>query len=179
MLLTKEAAAVRQLDTAISMLFQGGDVVSIQTLAAAAANVFSDLLRGTGRQTWKQKMQQTFPGREKEVHNTLHLAQNFFKHADNDPTATLDFDPQWNDDMILVGILEYGEIVNARGAKLTHPMSIFQLWYFARNPGIFEGQPPAFMAEVHAIFPNLPAYPRFQQLELGGRALRELRPRDS
>lgn len=178
MILTKEAAAVRQLDTAIAMLFQGGDVVSIQTLASAATNVFSDLQRNTGRQTWKQKMQATFPGRETEVHKAMHLAQNFFKHADNDPTATLDFDPRWNDDMIIVGILEYGEMVNARREKLTHPMSIFNLWYFASNPGIFEGQPPDFMAEVHAIFPNLPAYPRFQQLELGGRALRDLKPKD-
>lgn len=177
MLLTKENAAIRQMDTAIAMLFQGGDVVSIHTLASAATNVFSDVLRKLGRQTWKQNILKTFPGREKEVHETLHASQNFFKHAADDPTATLDFDSEWNDHMIIVGTLEYGELVNVRGDKLTHPMSIFQMWYFARQPNLMENQGQDFMARAHAIFPGLKAYPRFQQLALGGSALRDLESR--
>jgi hypothetical protein len=172
MKLTKEAVAIRQMNTAIKMLFGGGDVVSIHTLASAATNVFSDMLRKSGRMTWKQQIKATFPGQERVVHDTLHEAQNFFKHAADDPKATLEFDPEWNDHMIIVGTLEYGELVNLRRDKTTMAMSVFHLWYFAKAPELMGNQAKGFMKRAHQLFPELKKYPRFHQLALGASVLR-------
>ena len=43
--LSKEDVARRQLDQAIKLMFEGGDVVSVHTLASAASQVFADLLK--------------------------------------------------------------------------------------------------------------------------------------
>lgn len=79
-----------------------------------------------------------YPGMEKEVHNTLARAQNFFKHADRDPDDKLDFDESTNDETIIVATLEYGELLRLGAPsgrrKITVPMSVFQLWYFAKDP---------------------------------------------
>lgn len=48
MRLGKEEVAVQQLDTAIRLLFGGGDVVSVHTLACAAAEVFRGMLKAEG-----------------------------------------------------------------------------------------------------------------------------------
>jgi hypothetical protein len=104
MKLDKEEVAVRQLDTAIRLLFHGGDVVSVHTLACAAAKVLHDLLKAKGGESWRDIMVASHPGMKKEqVYQTLTRAQNFFKHADKDPEAELDFDEKTNDDMIFVG----------------------------------------------------------------------------
>jgi hypothetical protein len=108
MRLNKEEVAVRQLDSAIRLLFAGGDVVSVHTLACAAANVLRDMLRSQGNKAWHDAIIESHPGMEQEVRQTLARAQNFFKHADRDAEEELDFDENGNDGIILVATLEYG-----------------------------------------------------------------------
>src|SRR5690606_12135036 len=126
----KEEVAVRQLDTAIRLLFDGGDVVSVHTLACAGTNVLRDILRSQGGEAWHDAIVASYSGLEQEIHRTLTRAQNFFKHADRDPQAELDFDESMNDETIIVATLEYGELLRlgARSgrATVTTPMSVFQ-----------------------------------------------------
>ncbi|MCH7833292.1 MAG: hypothetical protein IIC55_10540, partial [Proteobacteria bacterium] len=63
----KEQVAARQLDTAIRMMFDGGDIVSVHTLAAAAATVFRNLLEDTGEDTWTDAIIEAFPGGKKQA----------------------------------------------------------------------------------------------------------------
>ena len=111
MRLGKEEVAVRQLDTAIRLLFDGGDVVSVHTLACAAANVLRELLKAQGGEAWQNAIIESHPGMEREIYATLVRAQNFFKHADRDPQAELDFDENSNDETIIVATLEYGDLL--------------------------------------------------------------------
>jgi hypothetical protein len=65
MKLGKEEVAVRQLDTAIRLLFDGEDNVSVHTLACAAANVLRDVLKAQGGETWQDAIIESHPGMER------------------------------------------------------------------------------------------------------------------
>ena len=59
--ITKLEAAARQLDTAITLVFEQGDRVVVHTLAAAAANIFSDVLESQDEsRSWRQKAKSQF-----------------------------------------------------------------------------------------------------------------------
>jgi len=116
------------------LLFGGGDVVSVHTLASASSAVFADLVKATGKERWRDHIVACFPGQEADVIKTLRRAENFFKHADRDHQDELEFDEVTNDETIIIATLEYGELLRGTGKKLSDPISVFQLWYFAKNP---------------------------------------------
>ena len=180
MRLNKEEVAVRQLDSAIRLLFGGGDVVSVHTLACAAANVLRDILRSQGGKAWHDAIIASHPGIEQEVRQTLARAQNFFKHADRDAKEELDFDENVNDEIILVATLEYDELLTlgapSRRTMITIPMSVFQLWYFAKGPNVLLESPDSSDVEIarqaKRLFPSLEGIPRVQQLAQGAETLK-------
>ena len=119
---------------------------------------------------------------EKEVRRVLREAQNFFKHADRDPVAVLEFDEVTNDETIIVATLEYGQLLHLSKIdreKLTTAMSVFQLWYFAKAPDVLLMSPENlgkdFVDQAQKLFPDLEKYPRFHQLGLGAKAIKERR----
>lgn len=180
MKLNKEQAAVRQLDCAIELMFRGGDAVSVHTLAAAASGVFADLNKHLGSVAWRRHAEGCYPGREAEVRRVLSKAQNFFKHANKDPEAVLEFDDGENDEKILFATLEYGVLLGSRPpprGQLTLSMSMFQFWYFAKSPEALLEAPyvdaMGLVAQAQSLFPELSKFPRFQQLSLGASALKK------
>jgi hypothetical protein len=181
MRLDKEEVAVRQLDSAIRLLFDGGDVVSVHTLACAAANVLRDILRAQGGTAWHDAIIASHPGIEQEIRQTLARAQNFFKHANRDPEEELDFDENNNDETIIVATLEYGELLRlgaapSRRTVITIPMSVFQLWYFAKDQRVLLEAPDNSGVEIATqakrLFPGLQNIPRIEQLAQGAEILR-------
>jgi hypothetical protein len=117
--LTKLDAARRQLHTAIALWFTNGDPVSIYTLAAAAHEIIhtvtkkhipnrrallfdSDVLTDDGRTVFRK---------------TLKSIASFFKRADKDSDATLDFNPTASKGLIFYGI--------------------FGIWTYDTTPNIF------------------------------------------
>jgi hypothetical protein len=90
MSITKLDAATRQMNTAIELYFHELDEVSIHTLAAAAHNLLTDLSSAAPQQTVIQRYIR--PGKLREFENAIRAPQNFLKHADRDPAATLDLD---------------------------------------------------------------------------------------
>ena len=184
--LNKEEVAVRQLDTAICLLFDGGDVVSIHTLACAAANVLRDVLNARGGETWQDAIIKTHPGMEREVHQTLARAQNFFKHADRDAEEELNFDESTNDETIFVATLEYCDLLRigapSKPTKITTPMSVFQFWYFAKASRGLLATPDDSGVEIakaaSRLFPGLAKVPRVEQLAQGAKVLKVWRDRE-
>jgi hypothetical protein len=182
MRLDKEEVAVRQLDTAIRLLFDGGDVVSVHTLACAAANVLRDILKTQGGEAWQDAIIKSYPGIEREIYQTLARAQNFFKHADRDPEEELDFDEGTNDETIIVATLEYGDLLRLGApsgrTKTTTPMSVFQLWYFAKDPRVLlvpsNNSGVEIAAAANRLFPGLENVPRIEQLAQGAEVLKRL-----
>ena len=180
--LDKEQVASQQLDTAIELMFGGGDIVSVHTLSSASSTIFADLLHAKDEKAWRDEIVDCFSGNEQEVRRILREAQNFFKHADRDADAVLEFDEVTNDETIIVATLEYSlllQLDNNDHEKLTTPMSVFQMWYFAKAPNVLLLSPEKLgkniVDQAQNLFPDLKKYPRFHQLALGEEALKERR----
>jgi len=123
-------AACRQLNTAIYLWFNHGDAVSIHTLACSAYQIVHDINRKRGGRDllydsliFKNKYR-------KETINYLKQEYNFFKHANRDPSAVLEFDPI---------ITEVFMIFTSLGLKLLgqRPDEVrlaFVIYFLLRNP---------------------------------------------
>ena len=78
-------AARRQLDVAIRLWLDEGDLAAVQTLAWAGLTVLRDLAKAAGA---------PIPGPSKFQFELDREAANFLKHADRDPDAWLfEIDP--------------------------------------------------------------------------------------
>jgi len=93
--LTKLDAAERHLSTAIRLFFHGGDAVSAHTLGFAAHEVLRRLMehRGLGESMVKNS-KLVPPAQMPRFCAILNSPANFFKHAERDPAAVLDFNPE-------------------------------------------------------------------------------------
>ncbi len=134
--LTKPEIAERQLRGAIMILSAGGDPVCVQTLAAAGAEIVSDLLKAQDLPSPLVRMDLVREDRRAEVQRKLREPQNFFKHADRDPDAALEFNGNLPPLLILMALQEYqvltGSLFPAAGAFLT--------WFFVNNPEHTKGE---------------------------------------
>jgi hypothetical protein len=87
LLVTKQSAAISQLNTAIWLWFNDGDPVSIHALAVASHECLNGLLRhATGKESdlW-QWIEEQSESRKKRILAT----QNFFKHGSNQKAKIL------------------------------------------------------------------------------------------
>lgn len=159
---TKLEVASRQLDTAIRLFFQGGDAVSIHTLAVAAFNVFADMAehRKVGV-SWRTRVCDDSGLSKKELRNIFYAEWNFFKHADRDPDATFQFNKLVSEDFMFVAVLDCGGL-----QPTTCPMQAFQIWYIATHPEHFPGDEPVFVAARQAL-PGILQLERSVQIQRG------------
>lgn len=102
--ITKLDAAKRQLETVVRLYFHNGDPVSIHTLVAAAHTVIRDInKKRRGSPMINDDLIDAYakPEYQKRVLAQLNEAGNFFKHADRDHAATLDFNPDQSEIWLL------------------------------------------------------------------------------
>src|SRR5579859_3836731 len=100
---SKLDAAKRQLETVIRLYFSNGDPVSIHTLTAAAYNVLHDVTKQKGAEPMiikGQKLDYVKPENHEMIKGKVSEAENFFKYADRDHEATLDFNPDMSELLI-------------------------------------------------------------------------------
>lgn len=176
---TKAEVAARQLDTAIKLFFNAGDVVSVHTLAAASMTVFGDILEKKKETSWRDEIRASHPNlTKKQLFGILRNSQNFFKHARDDPDGVLEFPETDNDALIFMATLECGLLLKSDNQrrkeekKLSEPMSIFQLWNIATKPNDYY-MPENIVGAANALFPGIVDRPRFEQLSIGATVLRE------
>jgi hypothetical protein len=129
MLVTKIDAARRQLEAAIELYFAGRDPVAVHTLAAAAEGVLAGLLEGLGRPN--ELLQQIMPEHRKMVLRKMREAQNFFKHADRDADAVLEFEPDSTEVVLFMACRSHAEL-----AKNTTPMVCMTWWMLLHHPDL-------------------------------------------
>lgn len=169
MLIAKLDAAASQLDTAIRLLFEGGDPSSIRTLAGASATILFDIAENAKPgESWRSRMEST--AKQMGVGNFAFLLNgpsNFLKHADRDPTAALDLVESETDDLMFVATLEFAPL-----RTLSIPMQAFQVWYFAVYGLRF---PPDFTPaqDAMSMMPGLNTLARKDQILRGADVLRE------
>ncbi len=160
----KLEVAARQLDAAICTFFDAGDPVVIHSLAASAANIFSDVAehRNVGV-SWRTYLQNDNNLTVAELKSILHRSWNFFKHADRDPDAELEFEEIDSEHLMFLAILDAGTL-----CPISCPMQAFQLWYIAAYPDNFPSSEPVF-EKAASLFPNLPNLEKWVSV-LHGRA---------
>ncbi len=109
----------------------------------------------------------------------LRAAQNFFKHANNDPEGQFEFEENRNYDMIFLALLEYSTLLKHKqeNRKFSIPMSFYEIWYFAINPEALADEESAEIDQlkkaIAKMFPDFQSLPKFEQLARGSIQLRD------
>ena len=131
--ISKIDAARRQLECAIRIYFNAGDSISIHTLCAASRNVLLDLCnaRGLTSALLREELLKHYvkPEHVKQVRDRYRQAENFFKHADQDPDGLLSFNPEGSEYFIFEATEAYQLLT---GESTPHMLS-FRTWWIAHN----------------------------------------------
>jgi hypothetical protein len=133
---TKLESARRQLETAIKLFFAGGDFVSIHTLSYAAYGITRDLCDHSKNPKCLAKLieDRVDQTQHKEFFKHISKAGGFFKHADKEPTAVLEYIPEQYELFVIFSIYQYEALTN----ELTLPMGVFKIWYLKNRPSLFK-----------------------------------------
>lgn len=127
--ITRESAARGQLESAILLWFLEGHVASIHTLAVAA----QELLHGVGKKAGKpSKVASWIKSKPKAFQKLSRLPQNFFKHANTDPNASINYPPVLGDMHIVDAVMSYEDLFQ----KLPPVMQLFAARFAVEYPDI-------------------------------------------
>lgn len=170
---TKLDAARRQLETAISLLFEGGDAISAHTLAYAAFGILKDVAAHRGATSVLASAEAlAAAGQKGEFWKGFNRAGNFFKHADRDPDAVLVGMPEEENEALISIALS---IYDGLGCMRSVELQAFSLWWPCINfQGIDDVKEP-FLSWLTANHDRLHADTRSELLELGQELLHLLK----
>lgn len=84
--ISKEQAAIRQLNEAIRLFFERRDMLAVHTLTGAAMQILMDLGKPRGLVSPIRSERMIKAEYLAEWNRALNATQNFLKHADRDPT---------------------------------------------------------------------------------------------
>ena len=133
---SKLDAAKQQLETAIRLYFSDGEPVSIHTLTAAAYNILRDVTKHKGLEPMLikgQMLDYVIPEYRKMIAEKTVEAENFFKHADRDHEATLDFNPDMSEFLIIDACAQYKKLAGEEPPLFL----IYRVWFTANRPDFF------------------------------------------
>ncbi|MRR16119.1 MAG: hypothetical protein EG826_06655 [Deltaproteobacteria bacterium] len=126
-------AARRQLESAIEMFFEDGDVVSLHTLISAAHGVVYDLASKHGIEGSIKDSPLVSAENKAAFIQAIHLPQNFFKHAKTDSGNKLVFRYQVSPFYLFDALRLYVLLAGAA----TETMRVFLVWFQLRYPDLF------------------------------------------
>jgi hypothetical protein len=136
--LTRREIARRQIETAIDLLFAGGDPVTINLIAWAAVDQLRGMLDHAGKQSLLGRLDERIrPEKLGRWYRSLKRHYNFAKHSDRDPEGVInDFRPEAALWAIYIAASDY---IAAFG-KMTVKMMVYRTWFEARYPHILLGE---------------------------------------
>ncbi|HRK17432.1 MAG TPA: hypothetical protein PK970_00615 [Hyphomicrobiaceae bacterium] len=117
--ITKHDGTRRQISAAIRLMFDGGDLLAVHTIAWAAYCVATDVAKGTTGPRHAPPAdyyQKYLAGYDRDM-------ANFLKHADRDPCAVLFEPPPGSTDFLIEAAIEAFETI---GGIATNEMSAFR-----------------------------------------------------
>lgn len=150
-ILTKFDVAERQLAQAIQLFFEGGDPISIHTLAEAAAQVLHDIKAQFGAKSILRGNERIRPERKREWLAALNKSRNFFKHADKDAGDTHEFIEGFNHFSLMDAVNMY---LTAKGAWTPEAIVFFH-WFSITYPEVLVDDAPfaAVLGDYRQIAP--------------------------
>ena len=165
-LVSKTQAATRQLRLAIKLLFDGADSVPVHTLVGAASVILSDYIeKKAPNKSWDIFAQQANKISAAEYFRVMRKAQNFFKHAESDPDAILDFEVVDTDNLAFWAVLNSAELW-----PLSKEEEIFRAWYLSSYFPDLDKSCAAFR-EALSLFGDLRSVSRDSRLAIGRKVL--------
>jgi len=137
--ITKLEAARRQVETAITLFFAGGDPIAGHTLAAAGYDILRDINKHVGgkpmmvKDSIEKVLQPLNREDAKRARDLLNAPQNFFKHADRDPEGTFSFEESLTELLLFDASLTYWHLSGDQPMR----MRAFTIWFKVQHPEIF------------------------------------------
>jgi len=162
---TKLDAARRQLDTAIWLLFEKADAVSIHTLAHAAFGILKNVAEHRKNGRVLEAADEIAEATSKnEFWNGFNRTGNFFKHGDRDPEGILSGVPEEeNEALISLAV----EIYNDIGCYATPEIESFYLWWRCINFQSIGDVKEPFISWLNENHDRLHAENRGELLDIG------------
>lgn len=145
--LTKLDCARRQLETAVKLYFHFSDPVSIHTLASAAYGLLHNINAHRGGKPMMKDVDLIIEEYKDMVRKKFNEHQNFFKHADKDPSGYTEFNPIVTDGFLYEACSKYFELTGERLSYLEAFTRWFQLWH----QDLFESSDPQRAAMVREM----------------------------
>lgn len=129
---TKLDAARRQLATAITLWFTGGDTVSIYTLSHAAYEVIHNITRPMREQELLFDSRVIRDEYRSDVNSALRAPANFFKHAKREKSenSAVEFHPHISETFMIFTILGLSLV----GQNLNDEERAFSFWTELHKP---------------------------------------------
>ena len=138
---TKLEAADRQLRVAIRLFFERKELIAIHTLTAAARGILRGLaphgVIDTSIEKFSLKSQ-------KLLRRAINEAQNFFKHADKDPTGKLKFHYGVTQFLLLDAAIICSSLLGHRSPEA----SVMLVWSAIKFPELYDVTDPQFDAFI-------------------------------
>jgi hypothetical protein len=130
-------AVGRQIETAVWLWFNEGDIVSIHTLADAAFGVILDLYHA---RKWPLPIPFDDPaGKEsKKLRKKLREAGTYGKHARTDHDLAYEYSEVFIESYLAAAVAAYGRL---REPKRDGLLTLFSFWFAIRNPTLVEFHP--------------------------------------
>ena len=168
-IITKIDAAKFQIDTAIRMLFNDDNPISIHTLSMAGFRILRDIAQNKKSPLYVKIESMIKPEMMGEFWGLIQKYANFLKHADKDPEGSIiNFNEEINDSILFLASLYYRDI----GFKLTPEMLTITVWYSALHPDfIIENTFSDYKSQIDIIKRTLIGKSRKEQLNIGKQAL--------
>ncbi len=172
MLVTKIDAARRQLITAIRLFFDGGDPVSVYTLASNAWEVIDVLCTSAGVDSFSKQARENLPAGRTLKYYINEPCRNFFKHAQQDPNPSSAVELV---DANVAGILFFAaeDYMRLRQGGPVEAQ-VFQAWFIAVAPDKVTEDDPVAQSTLELaklLFPDITTLALSDQVEMGRRVL--------
>jgi len=124
MKLTKIDVAEAQIRAAVRIFFEGGHPVPVYTLANAAREIVAAIGNQIDVNTVQQELATARGVAVNELVRPLATTANFFKHADRDAAATLDFDDSDAEVTLQLACHDFGRITGGMPIEA----QIYEVW---------------------------------------------------
>ena len=136
--ISKLEVARKQLETSIKLFFISYDTVSTHTLVASSHQVLEDLGKEQGIDSIiNEGLKDIRPELKSKIRKKIREAQNFFKHATDDPQETLKFNPELTETLLFDACEMYGKI----SGEVPEEIAIYKMWYAVKHCEAFEKTP--------------------------------------
>lgn len=176
MIVTKIDAAKRQLITAIRLFFDGGDGVSVYSLASNAWEVIDVLCTKAGVKSFSKQMRENLPAGHTLKHYINEPCRNFFKHAGQDPNPDSSVELRETNvaGILFVAVEDYMRLRNGGPVEA----QVFQAWFIAVCPEKINDYDPiaqSVLESAELAFPGIAALPESDQIARGRQVLEDAR----